>query len=91
MKKIFLLAAFISSTSFSKDIPIEKDNAVYEGMSSKQVQALAKAVRASGYSCNSISSARPFMIDNGWHITCNNWRYKYEIQDRGGRVFVIPK
>ncbi|UWQ19197.1 hypothetical protein [Jannaschia sp. M317] len=41
-------------------------------------------IRAMGWRCDSISAARPFLMSRGFTIVCNNFRYTYEFEDRGG-------
>lgn len=50
--------------------------------------ALAALVRLNGYRCDSISAARKFLSGRGFVLNCNNWSYKYEIEDKGGRWIV---
>ena len=45
---------------------------------------LANLIKLWGYRCDSISVARTLMFKPGFKIVCNNYRYKYEIVDKGG-------
>jgi hypothetical protein len=50
----------------------------------------AKIIRASGYDCQNADKA--YMT--GLHTTrvvCNGFYYKYQIEDRGGRLVVTPE
>lgn len=91
MKKLMLTLAFISTSALSQNIPKEKDHTISELVTDKQVQALAAIVRLNGYSCKSISSARPLIMSDGWYISCNNYNYEYEVFDKGGKFQVKVK
>ncbi len=41
-------------------------------------------IRAHGFRCDSVSGMVPFMFSTGYHVYCNQHRYSYEIEDRGG-------
>ena len=46
------------------------------------------AIRESGYRCDTVNSAGPlgpFADHPGFKFRCNGWRYKYLIEDRGGK------
>lgn len=67
--------------------PIER-RASIANVSESQINALASIVRGYGYRCDSVSAATPFLLSDGFNLTCNSSRYKYEIEDKGGRWFV---
>lgn len=46
---------------------------------------------ASGYSCSSIDHISEHNFSYGYSVTCNNYRYSYEIVDRGGNWVVSVK
>ena len=48
------------------------------------LKELVGLVRANGYRCDSITFARRMAMKSGFVMACNNARYKYEIEDRGG-------
>ena len=49
---------------------------------------LVRMIRARGWRCNTISSARMMVFSRGFEMTCNGFAYEYEIRDRGGRWVV---
>ena len=51
----------------------------------------AGLVRANGYRCDSISGFRPFLSGNCYNLVCNEFRYEYDIEDKGGRWEVTVK
>ena len=73
-------------------IPIEPDARFPDEWQDKlqSVQELAQIIVASNYVCDSISGGRPFVFSHGYEILCNNFSYKYEINDRGGHLIVTP-
>lgn len=51
-------------------------------------QALAGLVKEKGYACDSIAAASPFAFSEGFNLSCNRFRYKYEIENKGGNWIV---
>lgn len=45
-------------------------------------------IRAYGYRCDSVSAMRPFVFSRGFTVVCNNYRYEYDLSDRGGNWVV---
>lgn len=45
-------------------------------------------IRARGWRCDTISSLQWFAFSRGFYVRCNNFRYTYEIKDRGGNWVV---
>ena len=41
-----------------------------------------------GYTCPQITGWTPYMWSDGYYVTCG--KYKFEIQDHGGRWMVTP-
>ena len=78
------------NTKTKKNTPIEEDAAIYDGMknNSPLLESLATAVRLYGYTCNSISAARPFVMSRGFTLVCNNFAYEYNIEDKGGNMSI---
>jgi len=88
-KKIVIgLLALVSFPGFAKNVPIEKDAVISSEVPRSVVMALAEAIELYGYSCKSVSSVVPFAISRGYYITCNNWIYKYEVEDKGGKMII---
>lgn len=88
-KKIVIgVLALVSFPGFAKNVPIEKDAEIYSGVPKNVVMALAEAIELYGYSCKSVSAVVPFAISRGYHVTCNKWIYKYEVEDKGGKMIV---
>ena len=75
--------------------PVE-DEAVVSDMYKDAGVAIDDAVelvRNAGYRCNSVSSLIPFVFSplTGGTLKCENYRYTYEIEDKGGRWIVTVK
>lgn len=82
MKKL-ILALSIAALSFTVsatpyDQPVKSER-------KEQAQAAASLVKAYGYRCDSISSFLPHNFSRGFTLRCNNFSYKYLIEDKGGR------
>lgn len=71
-------------------IRIETSDAVFQASTSQAISG-ANMVKERGYRCNSISKFKPLILSNGFHLTCNNWQYEYELRDVGGNIRVIAK
>ncbi len=52
------------------------------------VNIAATLVKARGYACDSVSSARKLIAGRGYNLHCNSYRYSYTIEDRGGNWVV---
>ena len=52
------------------------------------LETLAKLIRLYGWKCDSISAASTFFFSAGFNVTCNQFRYSYEISDKGG-IWVV--
>lgn len=57
-------------------------------VTSTQADALVNIIRAYGFSCISLSSALQSSYDGSFSVTCNNWKYRYDIEDVGGNWVV---
>lgn len=81
-----------SSVRPRSGVPIETHDAVLidSSLNSRQIQALAELVKAYGYRCDSITTARRgfFTTKSIWVLRCNGARYEYRIEDRGGTMVV---
>ena len=54
----------------------------------KLISGLVGLVRANSYRCDAISAVKPFDKLNGFRLACDHFRYKYAIEDRGGRWMI---
>lgn len=63
----------------------------FDGVSGNQVDAIQKAIKLSGYKCDTVDSIIPFNFSRGFSIWCNNFRYSYELADKGGRMVITVK
>lgn len=95
MKFLISVILLIQSTVvFSEEMPvtrIEIDAKINKRITKSQAYAMAGMVRAYGYGCSSISSASSFAMSEGYRLSCNNYRYTYEIENKGGRWSVKVK
>lgn len=69
--------------------PLERGAKFTRDWSYARAQTLANeassVIRASGYRCDSVTSIHRWIYSVGFDIVCNDYRYKYELEDRGGR------
>ncbi len=58
----------------------------------KLIDQSVNIIRENGYQCTSISGFHPFITSRGFELTCNNFSYEYDFEDKGrGFEFVQPK
>lgn len=93
MKVVLAVAlAAISLSSSVTAAPLEADALIPAGWTKSRAQAVANdssgLIRAARYRCDTVSSVRIWSFSVGFTITCNGFRYKYEIEDKGGRWVV---
>jgi hypothetical protein len=67
-------------------VPIESHAIIDDSLKgeTKLMTDMIALLRSRGYHCDAISSARPFATSNGFRLTCDHARYRYEIEaDQG--------
>ena len=82
MKTLLLIAALLSSQANAND-DLSNNTAVRE--------AAKRLINAYGYSCNRIDHVIPFVFSGGFNVVCDNYRYAYTIEDKGGNIIVKVK
>ena len=82
-----IAAAFVAAAQAQAQ-SIEPGAEIHKNVPRSAAVALAQLVQLYGYSCNSISAVTPFAFSRGFYVYCNNWRYSYEVEDRGGNWIV---
>ncbi len=72
---------------------IEKDAVLFENDpgSIALIEKLVQLVRDNGFSCTSVSSARPVLMSRGYVLGCNKFSYTYDIKDKGGNWLVSAR
>ena len=47
---------------------------------------MSSLVRMNGWRCDSVSAVRPYIFSSkdGYVLTCNHFKYGYDIEDKGG-------
>ncbi len=81
MKTILITAVVISTISSTVF-------AAFNHVTMEQVQAAQAIVKAYGYTCDTVDEMQPFVFGGGFTIHCNNWKYSYKLEDKGGRWVV---
>lgn len=61
---------------------------VQGNLTNGQVAAVQKVITLYGYSCNSVNFALRSSWSGDIDVTCNNNRYSYLLQDKGG-IWVV--
>jgi hypothetical protein len=59
--------------------------------SDKQRAAAARVIRAAGYDCKTADSVCPYIFSEGFTVSCNHYRYVFEIENHGGRWSITAK
>ncbi len=94
---VFLTASLSAVAQKIPKTPVENNGeglGLMGGITQKQADAVAAMVRMNGYSCSSISNIRRFTAfskNDGFTISCNNFKYEYEVEDVGGKWKVSVK
>jgi hypothetical protein len=57
----------------------------------KLMTDMVMLLRSRGYRCDAVSSARPFSTSNGFRLTCDHARYRYEIEPNKGNWDIRAK
>jgi hypothetical protein len=69
--------------------PLERDAIYSDDWTPAHAQELADdasmLIRRARYRCDSVSSIRHWFSATGFTVFCNDFRYEYELEDRGGR------
>jgi len=81
---IFAIAVLPSPVVAQRLEPTATDMAV----SRQDALTLAKFINANGYSCRSISDVRKMIFKKGFTAYCNNFEYKFDVEDKGGKMTV---
>lgn len=71
----------------AQDWSFEPD-AVHDRIETNTVGALVQYIRIYGYRCDTVSAARPMVLQTGFVVYCNRYNYEYEVVDRGGNWVV---
>lgn len=93
-KQNLALSSQKPSATHNYTYPIEKDAEIYKDVSQRQVLLLREVIELAHYSCSTVSAVTPLSIFDkypGYSVTCNNWKYVYNVEDRGGRMTVELK
>lgn len=68
--------------------PLENDAIYTSDWTKEHAQALANdasmLIRRAGYRCDTVSSISKWLFSVGFDVNCNDHRYQYEVEDRGG-------
>ncbi len=59
--------------------------------SQKARKTVAAAIRSAGYVCQTADSVCPYAFSEGYRVTCNHYRYVFELENHGGRWSVTAK
>ena len=60
-------------------------------LTDSQVDAVQGLIKAFGYSCNKVDFALRSSWSGDIDIICNNYKYSYLVQDKGGKWIVTVK
>ena len=80
MKKLLLAISLLSTPAYAFDAP-----------SASQQRAAITLIRGAGYSCTTVDAIIPFVLAHGFQVVCDGFYYKYDVENKGGRVVVTVK
>lgn len=64
---------------------IEKDALIDDQLNQDQVKVVIAFIRLNDYKCDSVSSMAQTRDEKTIRVNCNNYKYKYYINDEGGK------
>jgi hypothetical protein len=73
-------------STLKEGAPIEPHAIIDDSLKgeTKLMTDMVTLLRSHGYQCGAISSATPFSTSNGFRLTCDHARYRYEIEPNKG-------
>jgi len=84
-----IVALFLAVGTQAVAAPLEEDAVLTNGWTREHAQTLANEasaiIRAHGFRCDTVSNIQRWVFSSGFDISCNGFRYEYELEDRGGR------
>jgi hypothetical protein len=86
-----MLAFAAISEAHAQSVPIEPGAVINKDAPRGAIAPAVELIRAKGWRCDSVSAMIPFIMSRGFSLTCNQFNYKYEIEDRGGNWEVTLK
>ena len=88
MKTVILTLALVLASPVTHSASIDTDAMIDTSVGSDGAIALATLIRINGYSCSSISAVVRESSDD-FTVVCNNWRYSFQVNNRGGKWSVV--
>lgn len=70
---------------------LDKNADIHKDISEELLAGLIVYININGYKCDTITFAMPFTRKHGYSLTCNNYRYAYEVEDKGGQLYSNAK
>jgi hypothetical protein len=86
-----IICVATNSHAQSSSTPVEPGAQISKNITRAQTNAMADFIRLNGYRCDSISGAVNFLTSAGFRFVCNQNRYVYELEDRGGNWVITLK
>lgn len=70
--------------------PLEPDAVIFDNIKGNNdaLNAMVNLVRLNDFRCDTISSAKAWLMSKGFTLKCNRFSYTYEIADKGGHWIV---
>jgi hypothetical protein len=75
-----------SASMSTTGAPIEPHAKIDDSLrdETRLMAGMVTLLRSRGYQCNAISSAKPFSTSNGFKLTCDHSRHRYDIEANKG-------
>jgi hypothetical protein len=79
-----------ASPSIALVAPLEPDAVIFDNIKGNNdiLNAMVNLVRLNDFRCDTISSAKAWLMSKGFTLKCNRFSYSYEIADKGGHWIV---
>lgn len=83
------IGALISRAANAQELaPIEANSQVMADFPKELFPLAISLIQSHGWHCDSISAARKWIWSPGFTVVCNQYRYEYAFEDKGGNIEV---
>jgi len=63
----------------------------FDNLTESQIAAIQEVIKLSGYKCDTVDSVMSFISSSGATIACNNYIYRYDIENKNGKIVITVK
>jgi len=78
----------LNATIETEEIIMEKNIVTQGNLQDNEIKAVQALINLHGYKCDSVNFAMRSPWDGDIEVTCNDYAYSYEVEDKGGNWVV---